>query len=227
MLIDFEGLEIYLKIEKMKTFWLHSDPALLGKIKGMLPGHVLGEFHSSLTESSFQSVPWDKLDLLFMDFALGSERTLPWVPAARKINPALPIVIITQSATKESCVEAINYGIDGLIEHPITLEKIQPILDKHQPETEPLKLDQDRKSVFSENRWIDLTSTEFKILETLKVAQKRISRADLQRAIWPNASISENNLDTHLTNLKKKIPELIHILSVRRGLGYFLDPKKK
>jgi two-component system phosphate regulon response regulator PhoB len=90
-----------------------------------------------------------------------------------------------------------------------------------------LDLDEDRKSVFSQNRWVDLTSTEYRILETLKMAQKRLTRAELQSQVWPNSSISENNLDTHLTNLKKKIPELNKKLSVKRGLGYFLNLKRK
>jgi DNA-binding response OmpR family regulator len=154
---------------------------------------------------------------------LRDQASLHFVSIMRNKKQNLPVVIVTAHASKETCIAAINIGVNALLEKPVHIETLREILERHRFKGFELKMSHDRKAVFSKDNWVDLTSTEYKILETLKTARRRLTRAELQSAVWPNSTISENNLDTHLTNLKRKIPELNQCLNVKRGLGYYLE----
>ena len=149
---------------------------------------------------------------------------LDLIPELRKHKSNIPIVVVTSHACKENCIQAINLGVNGLLEKPVAIDSLKEMINRyHGREAYPLKLNQDRKAVYSQRKWVDLTSTEYKIIETLTNTTRRLTRSELQASVWPNSSISENNLDTHLTNLKRKLPELAARLNVKRGLGYYLE----
>gem|GEM_PF-4345528 len=75
---------------------------------------------------------------------------------------------------------------------------------------------------------IQLTGTEFRILHAFVCADgKRISREEIVRLVWGSANMSPNLFDTHLMNLRKKIPELNTHLRAVRGKGYIFISKKE
>lgn len=211
----------------MNALWIDESAALVEPLKVRLPEQVQISHVSAFQQSDLEAFSWNALDLLVLNLDFPNVDVLSWIPHIRSKNTDIPIVLVCQEATKSQCLRALKLAVNGLFENPVDLDQILEIILKHFRRTDELRLDQNRKSVYSQNRWIDLTQTEYKILETLKLAKKRLTRAELQKAVWANASVSENNLDTHLTNLKRKIPELNHLLSVKRGLGYFLTLKSK
>ena len=181
-------------------------------------------FHcSDLDEGSLDKILWNDVDLVLMDVKFRDQECLEFIPHLRSKKINLPIVIVTAHASKDYCVRAINLGVNGLVEKPVEISVLKGLLEKHRFKGVDLRMSNERKAVLSQDSWVDLTSTEYKILEALKTARRRLTRAELQSAVWPNSTISENNLDTHLTNLKRKIPELNQCLNVKRGLGYYLE----
>jgi len=178
-------------------------------------------------EVSLQTVDWNNIDLLILDHQLPNQVDgFEIITQLRKIRENLPVLVVTSSADKEVCIKAINVGVNGFFEKPISPGGLTALLNRFRPKGQDLKICNDRKAIYSQNKWVDLTSTEYKILEALKTARRRMTRSELQVAVWgPVSTISENNLDTHLTNLKRKVPELNTCLNVKRGLGYFLDLK--
>ena len=137
----------------------------------------------------------------------------------------MPVVLVTSKADKDIFIRAINCGVNGFVEKPVEFNVLRDLIERHRCRGFELRMNDDRKAIFSQGKWVDLTSTEYKIIETLRTAKRRLTRGELQASVWPNSSISENNLDTHHTNLKRKIPELATCLNVKRGLGYYLDTK--
>ena len=206
----------------MKAIWIDTDDNTIEFAKSHLPNRVKIDHYSHLPSNHLDGLDWPNIDLLLMEMKLHDVSTLSLVPEIRKKKPNLPILIVTAHASKENCIQALNLGVNGLFEKPVDYAFLKTTLEKFQTTSDELPLNHERKAVYSGNKWIDLTSTEYRILESLKIAQRRMTRAELQGAVWPGSSISENNLDTHLTNLKKKIPELNQYLNVKRGLGYFL-----
>ncbi len=165
----------------------------------------------------------EKMDLVLMEIKTNNNYLSEIIPALRKCKTNLPIILVTSHANKEVCISAINLGVNGIHEKHAGVAELQKIIEKHRGTEFKLRLNQERKAVYSQNKWVDLTSTEHKILESLINARRRLTRTELQSLVWPNSTISENNLDTHLTNLKRKIPELCSALNVKRGLGYYVS----
>jgi len=211
----------------MKIIWLDSDIRFLQRARGSLPDQMSVELRTTFNPEEVEGIIWHSIDLLIMELLVSKHETLDLVPVIRKKHPELKILIVTSHATKDRCIRAINLGINGLIEKPLDLQGFAKRVEDLVEHPPGLQLDQDRKSVFSGNQWVDLTRTEYRILEALKSAQKRLTREELQKRVWPGSALSQNNLDTHLSNLKKKIPELNKQLSIKRGLGYFLNLKRK
>ena len=207
--------------------WFEHDTGFINLMKPVMPDHLELTHLTELHEHRVNEIPWHSVQLLISELKVQDVEALHFIHNIREKNKSLPIILITQHATKEDCIKAINLGVNGLIEKPVSAEDLKKIISKHVVRGVSLKLSEERKAVLSPNGWVDLTSTEYKIIDALKNAHRRLTRAELQAAVWPGSTISENNLDTHLTNLKRKIPELNHCLNVKRGLGYFLNVEQE
>ena len=210
----------------INAVWIDAETDFVNTMKSHLKDGDFIRHLSSIDLADLETIAWQNVDLLLLEIKLGSAQTFDIIPAIRSKKESLPIVFITAHADKQNCLTAINMGVNGMLEKPISTDSFRQLVDRHRSRGVELKMSEERKAIFSQNQWVDLTSTEYKIIDTLKTAGRRLTRAELQSAVWSNSSISENNLDTHLTNLKRKIPELAACLNVKRGLGYFLDTKK-
>ncbi len=73
---------------------------------------------------------------------------------------------------------------------------------------------------------IGLTKQEFKILKTLS-NKKLIAKYDLIDTVWgERALLDDNNINTHLANLRRKIEVTpFRVLNVR-GKGFYLESLK-
>jgi two-component system response regulator MprA len=87
-----------------------------------------------------------------------------------------------------------------------------------------LKLDAERREVTRGNRTIDLTKTEFDLLQLLMEQQDIVlSRDYLYEHIWGfNFETNSKSLDVYIGYLRRKIevgnePKLLHTV---RGVGY-------
>lgn len=210
-------------MSQLNAIWIDPETSFVDSMRTELHLECSILHYTDFDEAHLNSISWPNIDLVFMDLKMLDKSCLHLITAIRIKKENLPVVIITAFANKDSCIEAINMGVNALIEKPVKLDFLREILNRHRFKGFELKMSHDRKAVFSQNHWVDLTSTEYKILEALKTSRRRLTRAELQSSVWPNSSISENNLDTHLTNLKRKIPELNQCLNVKRGLGYYLE----
>ena len=209
----------------INAVWIDSEKEFIVSMQSLLDGmtddHCFIRHLPTWDALSTSSLPWSEIDVVLGDIDLDI------VPEIRKLKADVPIVMVSNRTDKTNLLRAINLGINGFIEKPVNLAALRETLERFRAKDCGLKMNEDRKAIHSQGKWVDLTSTEYKIIDTLRTAGRRLTRTELQAAVWPNSSISENNLDTHLTNLKRKIPELAACLNVKRGLGYYLDTKSQ
>jgi two-component system phosphate regulon response regulator PhoB len=210
----------------MRVLWIDQDISLVNALKSGFSPELEIHHLTELTPEGIERMDWGSIHLLLMELQGPRGCQLGMVASIRSKKIDLPVLILTGHANKEDCILALNSGVNGLLEKPATVRQIEEKISALMKLEGELPLNHERKAVFSNGKWIDLTSTEYRILESLKSARRRLTRAELQASVWPGSNISENNLDTHLTNLKKKIPELNQYLNVKRGLGYFLTLRK-
>ena len=90
-----------------------------------------------------------------------------------------------------------------------------------------LVLERDTRRVFRGNREINLTQTEFRLLEFLMVRKGRVAtREAIIREIWQGEeAVEENTLDAFVRLLRQKVNfgEDLKLIETRRGFGYCID----
>jgi len=204
------------------------DKELLKVLKFTLEKQHKISTYSNL--STLVQEEYNSFDLLISDYDFGGQ-TLKKYLNEYKITP--PVFVITGKATKEIAVDLLNLQVDYLIEKPIDinqlLEKIRIFQrDNNNSVTGFLNkigytFNEDLKEVTKDNCSSKLTPKELKILTVLLNSKsKEVSRETLEQSIWNSTSVAKNNLDTHILNLKRKIPEIKQMLKTNYGSGYVL-----
>lgn len=170
--------------------------------------------------------------LLLVDHRLGLMDGQEVVRQVRAEFPNIPIIMITGFATKELAINSVNLGLNGFLEKPIDLNQLKSqILSalSHVQTTQTLghmRFDYPRMEVSIFDQHARLTKTEFNILKHLFDHRGNcISREELQVAVWGNSLVTKNTLDTHLTNLRKKLPILRDLIKAPIGVGFIFDDK--
>ena len=129
-----------------------------------------------------------------------------------------PIVFFTANDTDEDMVKGFQCGCDDYIAKPFSVEvlkhKVNAILrrkdisSKNIFQYKELKIDFDRMSVFIDDKEINLTATEYKLLELLAKNKGRVvTKEMLLEKLWDNNGnfVDENTLSVNIRRLRKKI----------------------
>lgn len=169
-------------------------------------------------------------DAIVSDFMLSDGNGLDVLSFINTIQPRPKLIFITAYAEKDMAIELINQKIDAFMEKPFDFQKMIAILEKElQGEFDStlptMTLIPYEKILKIGNQNIDLTDVEFKLVGYLLTQKGRwIAREELIEYIWGQSLTSRNTLDTHLSNLKRKIPNFKASLKVVRGRGYMYTP---
>lgn len=149
----------------------------------------------------------------------------------------IPVVIITAKSEESDHVVGYSMGADDYVTKPfsnkVLLAKLKVLLRRAEGATGPgeviehagVKIDRVRHRATFEDKPLELTPTEFKLLECmLRQPGRAFSRHQLMdAAIGEGSIVLERTIDVHVKTLRKKLtaeggsPELIETV---RGLGY-------
>ena len=148
------------------------------------------------------------------------------------------IIIVTSRNNELDELVSINYGADHYITKPfnihILLAKINSLLrrtnnsneSKDKIDAKDFILNISNSTIIKDDRIIDLTKNEYKILKYLiENRNKIVSREDIMDCLWENESfIDDNTLSVNITRLRSKLEELglKDIIETKRGQGYIL-----
>lgn len=151
----------------------------------------------------------------------------------------MPIIIITSRDSEIDELLSINYGADHYVTKPfniqILLAKIASVLrrsnntgaNQNKINCKDFILNLSKSCIEKDNKTIELTKNEFKILHYL--VQKRgqiVSRDEIMEYLWESESfIDDNTLTVNITRLRNKLKQihLKEILETKRGQGYILN----
>ncbi len=148
------------------------------------------------------------------------------------------IIAVTSRDNELDELVSINYGADHYITKPfnihILLAKVNSLLRRTNNNSEPKNkidakdfiLNISNSTIIKDDRIIDLTKNEYKILKYLiENRNKIVSREDIMDCLWENESfIDDNTLSVNITRLRSKLEELglKDIIETKRGQGYIL-----
>ncbi len=188
-----------------------------------------------------------KFDLIILDIMLPGANGIEVCKAIRQKDQLVPVLFLSALGTSENIVQGLECGGDDYLVKPFKfielVARIKTLIrraDKSNTATEQkeedkeehvwsidnLKLDDYKKKVTRNNKEIQLTSTEFRLLlHFLKNKNRVLSRMEILESVWGiDFSMSTNVVDVYVNYLRKKIEplgeqKLIHTVI---GMGYVL-----
>jgi DNA-binding response OmpR family regulator len=147
---------------------------------------------------------------------------------------AIPIIMLTARAAEIDRVLGLEIGADDYVTKPFSprelVLRVKKILERGRAKSGDseiyqhghLVIDPPRHMVSWRGKPIELTATEFKLLEILAQRRGRVqSRDQLLRDVWQyNNLIDTRTVDTHMRRLREKLGPAARHLDTVRGVGY-------
>lgn len=145
----------------------------------------------------------------------------------------IPIIMLTAKAEETDQVVGFSMGADDYVTKPfsvkVLIQRLKALQRRFDPGTDGtnvvehlgVKIDRVRHRAFVENEELELTPTEFRLLECLlRQPGRAFTRSQLMdAAIGEGAIVLERTIDVHIKTLRKKLGAADLIETVR-GLGY-------
>ena len=179
-----------------------------------------------------------QFDLILLDVMLPRKDGFQVCRELRRGGVHTPIILLTARAQEAEKVLGLQLGADDYVTKPFSpLElraRIQAVLRRAAgaPVAEiyrfgDAEVDFGRCELRRAGKVVEVTPVEFKLLATFIRSRGRVlSRQQLLDQVWPDTSCGDRVVDTHVSNLRKKIEdnpaEPRHLASVR-GMGYRFD----
>jgi two-component system phosphate regulon response regulator PhoB/two-component system alkaline phosphatase synthesis response regulator PhoP len=148
------------------------------------------------------------------------------------------IMMLTAKGSEEEKVQGLELGADDYVTKPFSLKevlaRVKALLRRAIPNTEArikigniLWIDPQTHKVYVNENEIELTSTEFKILQILASKKGMVfTREKLLDVLWGNEKIvTERSIDVHIKKLRDKLKEAGCLIKTIRGVGYKLEDK--
>jgi DNA-binding response OmpR family regulator len=147
-----------------------------------------------------------------------------------------PVVFITAMTSEEHLLEGFSHGADDYIKKPFSVSevvvRVHAVLKRAGLKKEEaeygLNLDNNRKRVFLDKEPVDLTKTEYDILDLLlKQPGKVYSRDEILNKIWTDQHyVLGRTVDVNITRIRKKLGTHGKCIVTRSGYGYYFDDRK-
>jgi two-component system, OmpR family, phosphate regulon response regulator PhoB len=149
----------------------------------------------------------------------------------------IPVILLTARRGEEDRIAGLKLGADDYLAKPFSPQelvlRVQAILRRVQqapPVTRsgkvvrlgPFLLDSGAARAEVDGEELDLTPTEFHLLQTLLERRGRVqSRRQLLEAVWEvTANIATRTVDMHVQRLRSKLGEHADWIETVRGFGY-------
>jgi DNA-binding response OmpR family regulator len=189
--------------------------------------------------SGYQMAKQNNFDLLILDIMMPGMNGLELCRRLRSEQYPNPILMLTALNSTENIVAGLDSGADDYIPKPFhyneLLARIRSVIRRNAGEQMPaskklsagdVTLDPDARLATFNNSPLNLTATEFRLLEYfLRNKGRVVSRQDVLEAVWGiDFNMSTNVVDVYVNYLRKKLDKagadkLIH---TQVGMGYIL-----
>jgi two-component system phosphate regulon response regulator PhoB len=147
---------------------------------------------------------------------------------------SLPIIMLTAKAEETDQVVGFSLGADDYVTKPfsvkVLMERVKALLRRRETDGEKtdvinhlgVRIDRVRHRAYVEGKELDLTPTEFRLLESLlRQPGRAFTRAQLMdAAIGEGAVVLERTIDVHVKSLRRKLESAGEYIETVRGVGY-------
>ena len=217
------------------------EPEIVRLVRSYLEEAGFRVVTASDGEEALYAARQERPDLVVLDVRMPRVDGLEFTRRIRR-ERNVPIIMLTARAEETDRIVGLELGADDYVTKPFSprevVARVRAVLRRAQALSEevrvlragPLALDQAGRTVTVAGQEVDLTPTEFGILETLMTTPGRVfSRAELLDAVQGVAfEAYERTVDVHVKNLRRKIepdPARPRYVLTVRGAGYRLNPE--
>jgi two-component system phosphate regulon response regulator PhoB len=146
----------------------------------------------------------------------------------------MPILMLTAKAEETDQVVGFSLGADDYVTKPFSIkvlvQRIKALQRRREAEIDNsdvvehlgVRIDRVRYVATVEGRRLDLTPTEFRLLDCmLRQPGRAFTRAQLMdAAIGDGAVVLERTIDVHVKSLRRKLGRAGELIQTVRGIGY-------
>ncbi|NNN07616.1 MAG: response regulator transcription factor [Acidimicrobiaceae bacterium] len=176
-----------------------------------------------------------RIDLCVVDINMPVMDGFEFLETVRKSDVSTPVLLLSARDATEDIARGLRYGADDYVRKPFSVEelllRVSAILRRTQGvELDVLTytcgsliLDTDRHEVTFAKELIDLSATEFRLLEMLMSRLNRlVTREQLLRDIWGMDFETETTVvDTYISYLRRKVHrDNFTPITTVRGVGF-------
>ncbi|MEX2393206.1 MAG: response regulator transcription factor, partial [Actinomycetota bacterium] len=174
----------------------------------------------------------DKPDAIVLDVMMPNVDGLEVAKRLRAVGVGTPILMLTARAEVPDRVAGLDAGADDYLVKPFDLEellaRLRALLRRTTFQSDVLRvadleLDPASHEVRRDDRIVDLTKTEFTLLELLMSNSGVVlSRSQIYERVWDyDFGPTSNSLEVYVGYLRRKLgdPKLLHTV---RGVGYVI-----
>jgi two-component system OmpR family response regulator len=177
----------------------------------------------------------EEIDLVILDINMPVMDGYEVLQRMREIGISIPVIVLTARLDREDTKRAFELGADDFVRKPFGIEeltlRVQAILRRSMTDAPldsvirmgAIAMDIDRHQVSMDGTVIDVSPTEFRLLQVLLENPGRVlSKEQLLSRVWGMDNyVDPNVVETYVSYLRKKLGKGLGLRTVR-GVGYQL-----
>ncbi len=216
---------------------VEDEPAIRHMLRVTLESHGYSSVEAGDVSTADHMLNIVTPDLILLDWMLQGPSGVEF---ARRLKhdaktSAIPIIVLTAKNEQGSVLETLDHDADAFITKPFStrelLEQVRDVIRRCRADNDPdsltagpLKVELEAKRILHNGRKIDLSQTEFRLLDFfVRNPERAHSRTQLLDAVWGSSSyIDERTVDVHIRRLRKLLAPHgadVYVQTVR-SIGY-------
>lgn len=184
-------------------------------------------------------------NLFIVDIMMGDMSGFDFAKRVRNVSSTerTPIIFCSALNQEDEKVMGLNIGADDYVTKPFSIGEVMARVraalrrsastarttynladDNYETDLtfKTLRIDRNEKISYMDGQPLQLTRTEFEILEFFLTHRNRIySRQEIISNVWgEDVVVTNRTIDTNITRLRKKLGEYSNNIVTRQGFGY-------
>jgi DNA-binding response OmpR family regulator len=178
-------------------------------------------------------------DLILLDIMLPQVNGYEVCRSLRERGLSMPVVMLTAKGQEEDIILGLNLGADDYVTKPFRIgelvARVNAFLRRRKDQASAAcvfghyRLDLDSHKLFRDDRQVELTAKEFRLLEYFATrAGRALARNDILNGVWGHSVIvTQRSIDRCVATLRAKIEPEPHrpiYIQTIRDIGYRFEP---